>query len=74
MKVASFEEKGEWIDARNDRRPMTDDWVLVTQDMEHAGRVVTDACYRPKTGWNTKSPVLAWMPMPEPYSPTEEVE
>lgn len=74
MKVASFEEKGVWIDPLRDRRPMTEDWVLVTVDVGHSGRVVIDACYRPKTGWNTNSTVLAWQPMPEPFNPVEEAE
>ena len=68
MILASFEIKGVWIDAKHDRRPMTEDWVRAIIDTENFGRIVTDACYFLKTGWSTKSPVIAWMPKSEPYN------
>lgn len=67
MLVASFEEKGVWIDPWNDRRPMTEDWVLVTLFDKH-GKYVTISRYEDGYGWfvDDDSPVLGWMPMPEP--------
>ena len=69
MKVASFD-NAEWIDAWRDRRPMTDDPVLVTRWSRWAKcYVITietyDAC-----GWSSDT-VLAWMPLPEAYDPVE---
>ena len=65
--VASFEER-EWIDPWNDRRPMTDDWVLVTaNDRDHRfvtlGRCEDDEWYY----FDEDTEVLAWMPLPDVY-------
>lgn len=83
LKVASFEER-EWIDPWRDRRPMTDDEVLVTAYDAFLNKlVVTYGVYGngingrgnilciPSYGWNIPN-VLAWMPKPEPYNPAEE--
>ena len=84
LKVASFEER-EWIDPWRDRRPMTDDEVLVTAyDWYKNHLITTTAWYRttapdldswnvilPRYGWSIPN-VLYWMPMPEPYNPAEE--
>lgn len=74
LKVASFEER-EWIDAWRDRRPMTDDEVLVTYWNAYGGALrVRTGNYRENgqyNGWGFPF-VLAWMPKPEPYNPAEE--
>ena len=67
MRIASFEER-EWIDPKTDRRPMTDDWVLVT--IEEDGRIqryVTENVYT-EGGWmiDDDMDVIAWMPLPDP--------
>lgn len=78
MKIASFENR-EWIDAWSDRRPMTDDNVLVTYWDEFDERLeVSVESYgkrstltRDAVGWtnNYTRNILAWMPFPEPYDP-----
>lgn len=64
MEIASFERR-EWIDPWNDRRPMTEDWVLVTIE-EDGCRYVTEDCFA--NGWlaDGDAAVIAWMPLPEP--------
>jgi hypothetical protein len=71
MKPASFD-TAEWIDAWRDRRPMTDDAVLVSgwDGDEH---VVGMSCYA-NGYWATGLTVLAWMPLPEAYDPVEAAE
>ena len=76
MKYASFEER-EWIDPWNDRRPMTDEWVLVTIFSNGLGKYVTMGKYEEDYGWfiDNDDSLLGWMPMPEPmggYMPLEE--
>ena len=82
MKVASFESR-EWIDPWRDRRPMTADDVLVTSIRIRGGDIDVNVhvswyrsdegkffneCYNVGDGWR----VLAWMPLPEAFSPDEE--
>ena len=80
MNIARFEVR-EWIDPWRDRRPMTDDVVLVTLwrreriSVEQAwyGGNVIDGTGR--KDWHcVEGTVLAWMPLPEPYNPVEEEE
>lgn len=77
MKVASFE-KVEWIDPWRDRRPMTNDKVLVTGEYELTGERFVDIDYCDKGIWywatlnNYK--VIAWKPLEDPHNPVEEVE
>ena len=69
MKVASFETR-EWIDPEKDRRPMTEDWVLVSfEDDGH--RYVTINRYDPEYGWevDADATVEAWMPLPDAFYP-----
>ena len=81
MKPASFE-KAEWIDPWRDRRPMTEDPVLVTT-WRDGKTYVECAWYREKhnydtityeEGWVACGTVLAWKPLEEPYDPTAEEE
>lgn len=68
MKIANFE-KAEWIDPWNDRRPMTEDWVLVTVfDPEDNHKYVTESKYEDGYGWfmDDEISILGWMPLPEP--------
>ena len=79
--MASFD-KAEWIDAWRDRRPMTEDAVLVT--LWRGGKTYVDvAWYREEhhydtttfeEGWVALGTVLAWKPLEEPYDPTAEEE
>lgn len=66
MNVASFEIR-EWINPWTDRRPMTDDWVLVTAN-ERGNRYVTLGKFD-GTWWyfDEDTEVLAWQPLPEVY-------
>lgn len=66
MTIASFD-KVEWIDPWKDRRPMTDDWVLVTLNDE-GHKYVTMSRYEGKYGWfiDDEIELIAWMPMPDP--------
>ena len=73
MIVASFEER-EWIDPWNDRRPMTDEWVLVTIFSD--GRKYVGEAKYDGDGWfiDPDDSLLGWMPFPEPmggYMPLE---
>ena len=81
MKPASFEH-AEWIDPWRDRRPMTDDRVLVTF-FANGKMYVDTGCYvkgdvewvrnvLSGEGWRAPGTVLAWMPLPEAYNPVEE--
>lgn len=65
-RIASFE-KLEWINPWEDRRPMTDDWVLVTVNDE-GHKYVTMSKYEGKYGWliDDEMELIAWMPLPEP--------
>lgn len=67
MTIASFDVKGEWIDPWNDRRPMTDDWVLVTV-FKNGHKYVWENKYEDGFGWlvDEDFEVLGWQPMPEP--------
>lgn len=80
MNIARFEVR-EWIDPWRDRRPMTDDVVLVT--LWRRERIYVEQAWYGEnfleiTGgkdWNcVEGTVLAWMPLPEPYNPVEEEE
>lgn len=65
MRIASFEQR-EWINPWNDRRPMTDDWVIVTvKDRWH--KYVSMSKYD-EDGWfnDEDEEVIAWMPLPDP--------
>lgn len=67
---ASFEER-EWINPWNDRRPMTDDWVLVTaNDRNHS--YVTLGKFDDIDGiwvwFDDDTEVIAWMPLPDVYT------
>ena len=87
MKPASFE-KREWIDPWRDRRPMTKDPVLVSivengKIKVAVGRYNAEpldcGTYMVDIGWfvdgfHLQEFVLAWMPLPDPYNPVEEVE
>jgi hypothetical protein len=66
MTIASFDQV-EWIDPWNDRRPMTEDWVLVTL-FDSNGKYVTISRYEFDYGWfvDDDVSVLGWMPLPEP--------
>lgn len=66
MKIASFEQR-EWINPKTDRRPMTDDWVLVTVE-EDGHRFVTIDRYCVDTwfGVENDDQIVAWMPVPDP--------
>ena len=80
MNIARFEVR-EWIDPWRDRRPMTEDRVLVAlgdaEDFIGIARYVADPIdegwYIEMYGHNTVN-ILAWMPLPEPYNPVEEEE
>ena len=65
MRIASFEVR-EWINPWEDRRPMTDDWVLVTVNDE-GHKYVTMSKYEGKYGWlvDDDTEVIAWMPLPD---------
>lgn len=77
MKVASFEEKGVWIDARNDRRPMTDDRIIILWNPERAMKMerykdtfftkkrAMTGCYRGDDAEWWDLFVDAWMPFPD---------
>ena len=80
MKPASFD-TAEWIDAWRDRRPMTDDNVLVTDF--YNGKMRIDTAYYNEgdggcgclvEGWRCAGEVLAWMPLPEAYDPVAAAE
>lgn len=67
MRIASFEER-EWIDPKTDRRPMTDDWVLLTLK-SGGGLIVSIGKYLPDLKeWygEDEEDVVAWMPLPDP--------
>ena len=66
MNIASFEERGIWIDPWKDRSPMTDDWVLVSLN-DHGHKYVTISRYDKLDGWfvDDEIEVVAWMPLPE---------
>lgn len=76
MKPASFD-VAEWIDAWRDRRPMTDDAVLVTAWNPREERLMVSTaryyCEEEYKTWNDYS-VVAWMPLPEAYDPVEAAE
>lgn len=66
MKIASFE-KREWIDPKTDRRPMTEDWVLITvveftKPETRIGRYMSYGEWY----WEDSEDVIAWMPLPDP--------
>ena len=67
MTIASFDVVGEWIDPWNDRRPMTDDWGLVTV-FKNGHKYVWESKYEDGFGWlvDEDFEVLGWQPMPEP--------
>ena len=70
MNIARFEVR-EWIDPWRDRRPMTDDRVLV-QYWKFGTWFIRVSNYRPEVDdWEVDN-VIAWMPLPEPYNPVEE--
>lgn len=78
MKTASFEQR-EWIDPWRDRRPMTDDVVLVTlwrREKIYVEQAWYGVGLLEETGrkdWHCiEGTVLAWMPLPDPYNPAEE--
>lgn len=60
--IASFDKK-EWISAENDRVPMTNDPVLVCRE----DKTMAVGYYKKATKTWTRSNVIAWMPLPEPY-------
>lgn len=64
MKIASFEQR-EWIDPETDRRPMTEDWVLVTIE-ENGYRYVTENLFDGEWLADGDAAVIAWMPLPDP--------
>lgn len=73
MMVASFSTK-EWIDPWRDRRPMTDDAVLVTTYWH--GVWSHGVAYYDLEGedwYGVCGTILAWMPLPEVYNPVEEI-
>lgn len=59
---ASFEER-EWINAANDRVPMTNDPVLVCRE----DKTMAVGYYRKAEKKWSRTNVVAWMPLPEPY-------
>lgn len=66
MKIASFE-KREWINPKTDRRPMTEDWVLITvmvgnRPETSIGKFMS---YGEWCGEDSED-VIAWMPLPDP--------
>lgn len=65
-KVASFETR-EWIDPWRDRRPMTNDTVLVTFWLINGYEIGFGRWNR---GWDICN-VVAWKPIEEPYNPVE---
>lgn len=71
MKPASFD-TAEWVDAWRDRRPMTDDLVLVSGWDGEIHRV--GISWYNSGEWETALIVLAWMPLPEVYDPVEAAE
>lgn len=85
MKPASFD-TAEWIDAWRDRRPMTEDTVLVTffydgkfyvdtARYEKGSPIIGNMCTSIATkGWKAIGTVLAWMPLPEAYDPVAAAE
>lgn len=73
MKVASYD-KREWIDPWRDRRPMTDDNVLVTRSYRGERYVVTSWYCTAANEFACNGTVLAWKPLEEPYDPTAEEE
>ena len=81
MKPASFD-TAEWIDAWRDRRPMTDDEVLVSYFFDGKMRVSTSFYAKESRnpisvcceGWACAGTVLAWMPLPEAYDPVAAYE
>ena len=60
--TASFDER-EWIDVKTDRVPMTDDPVLVCGE----DKTMAVGYYKKAEKKWTRSNVVAWMPLPEPY-------
>ena len=60
--TASFDER-EWIDVKTDRVPMTDDPVLVCRE----DKTMAVGYYKKTEKKWTRSNVVAWMPLPEPY-------
>lgn len=66
MSIASFEEL-EWINPWEDRRPMTEDWVLVTV-FKDGHKYVWSSKYEEDYGWlmDEDFEILGWMPQPEP--------
>ena len=75
MRTASFEQR-EWIDPWRDRRPMTNDYVLVSIYVCGGMECEIGWYYVDGAEWCTRSrgTVLAWMPLPDAYNPAEEVE
>ena len=67
MRIASFEVR-EWIDPKKDRRPMEEEWVLVT--LRSGGSlIVSIGKYLPDLKeWygEDEEDVVAWMPLPDP--------
>ena len=72
MKPASFD-TAEWIDAWRDRRPMTDDPVLVTRWCRWTKCYVVTIETYDGGGWSSDT-VIAWMPLPETYDPVAAYE
>lgn len=66
MKIARYDEPGVWINPWNDRRPMTDDWVLVTI-IDGTGKYVSIARFADEWEYiDEDQEIAAWMPLPEP--------
>ena len=71
MKPASFEER-EWIDPWRDRRPMTEDTVLVTSYYRGEREVEISWYCTMANEFACNGTVLAWKPLEDPYDPTAE--
>lgn len=68
MKIASFDVR-EWINPNTDRRPMTEDWVLMTLRCGDHYIVRTDRYLLDLKEMLAEydADMVAWMPLPEPY-------
>lgn len=71
MKIASFE-KREWINPKTDRRPMTEDWVLISVMVGNRPETSIGK-FMPYGEWygEDREDVIAWMPLPDPAEVTE---
>lgn len=67
--VLALEQESPWIPV-SERLPGEDGFYLVTTDRTH--NIIIDIAYYTDGIWHKASRILAWMPLPEPYTAGSE--